>query len=224
MNSENILTLQNISKTYACPHGEVRALKHINLTVNRGESVAIMGPSGSGKSTLLHLLGCLDPPTSGTYFLQQQNPFLLSDKELSRLRGSHIGFVFQAYNLIPQLTVYENIEIPFRYQEKRLSDEIIHDKIIKGLQAVKLEHRLKHKPSQLSGGEMQRAAIARAMAMQPRLLLADEPTGNLDRETGQAILALLHEARTTLILVTHDPQVGDTCKKMIHMRDGCICE
>lgn len=220
-----LVLIENLRKSYQLEHGMVHALKQIDLQINQGESVAIMGPSGSGKSTLLHLMGCLDQPTAGRYVLNGQDVSCLDDRELSRLRSSQIGFVFQSYNLIPQLNIYENLEIPFLYQTTPLSEECIRERILNGIEEVKLQHRLYHLPSQLSGGESQRVAIARALAIKPLLILADEPTGNLDRETGNSILQLfkeLNERGTTLIMVTHDEQVGSNCRRIVQMRDGCI--
>lgn len=220
-----IVKIEALSKSYPLEHGIVHALKTIDLEILEGESVAVMGPSGSGKSTLLHLMGCLDRPTAGKYFLNQQDVSLLADQELSLVRASRIGFVFQSYNLIPQLTVYENLEVPFLYQAVPLTAEEMRERIMHAIEKVKLQHRLDHLPSQLSGGEAQRAAIARALAIDPLLLLADEPTGNLDRETGRTILQLfeeLHQQGTTLVIVTHDAHVGAHCQRIVQMEDGSI--
>lgn len=218
-----LVKIEALSKAYQLEHGLVRALKKIDLEIFEGESVAIMGPSGSGKSTLLHLLGCLDRPTAGRYFFNGQDVSLLSDDQLSIIRASQIGFVFQSYNLIPQLTVVENLEVPFLYQSP--SSEKITERIELALERVGLMHRRYHLPAQLSGGEAQRVAIARALAISPLLLLADEPTGNLDRETGRTILQLfddLHCQGTTLVVVTHDASVGAHCQRIVHMEDGVL--
>lgn len=223
MNSHPLVSVENLSKSYQLEHGIVHALRQIDLKIYSGQSVAIMGPSGSGKSTLLHLLGCLDSPTTGRYLLKNQDVSCLSDSELSLLRASQIGFVFQSFNLIPQLNVFENVEVPFLYQSIPLSEKEIRQRILQAIERVKLQHRLYHLPSQLSGGEIQRVAIARALAIHPLLILADEPTGNLDTETGLTILQLFQELNdqgTTLVIVTHDEQVGAHCQCMIHMRDG----
>lgn len=220
-----LVSIKNLSKSYRLEHGIVHALRHIDFTIDEGESIAIMGPSGSGKSTLLHLLGCLDSPTTGSYFLNNQDVSSLSDSALSTLRASQIGFVFQFFNLIPQLNVFENIEVPFLYQSAPLTSKEIKQRIFHAIEQVKLEHRIDHLPFQLSGGEAQRVAIARALAIDPLLILADEPTGNLDTETGKAILKLfqkLNEQGTTLVIVTHDPHVAAYCKRIIYMQDGSI--
>lgn len=218
-----IVDVSAMSKVYQMGHGTVSALKHIDLQVNEGESIAIMGPSGSGKSTLMHLLGCLDKPSSGSYFLNGQNIADLNDEALSLIRAAQIGFVFQSFNLIPQLNVIENVEIPFLYRSDKKKDNRKH--IVESIERVGLGHRLHHLPTQLSGGEMQRVAIARALAINPILILADEPTGNLDFETGNSILKLFQELNAqgvTLMMITHDDFVGKHCQRIIRMRDGKI--
>lgn len=222
-----LVQLKELAKSFHYEHGVIQALKKIDLEIHEGESVALMGPSGSGKSTLLQLIGCLDRPSAGHYFLNQRDVSTLNDQELSLLRATKIGFVFQSYNLIPQLNVFENLEIPFLYQGHSITQEEIQERIIHAIEKVNLQHRLYHLPSQLSGGEAQRAAIARALIIRPLLLLADEPTGNLDRETGKSILKLfeeLHIQGTTLVIVTHDESVGRHCKRLIKMVDGSIVE
>ena len=211
------LSLKEINKRY--PKG-VQALKNVSLDIPQGSLTAIMGPSGSGKSTLMNILGCLDRPTSGHYLLQGQDISKLSDNQLSHIRSQKIGFVFQSYNLIPQLSVFENVALPFQYRP-RPKDWQNH--ILNAVSLVRLDKRLYHKPSELSGGEMQRVAIARALAISPAFILADEPTGNLDSETGEAILQLfqeLHEKGTTCLIVTHDEKVGRRCPHLIKMLDG----
>lgn len=223
MTEQNLLEVKELSKVYRRGSNEVCALQGVSLQIQKGESVAIMGPSGSGKSTLMHLLGCLDKPTSGLYLLNQLDIASLGDKSLSHIRSTQIGFVFQSFNLIPQLNVMENVEIPFLYQNIRLSDK--QKKIRLALEKVGLSHRLNHLPKELSGGEMQRVAIARAFVIDPSLILADEPTGNLDFENGQAILNLfqrLNQQGVTIIIVTHDEFVAKHCKRIIYMRDGQI--
>lgn len=225
MSEHPLVYVENLSKAYQLGHGIVHALRQIELKIDSGQSVAIMGASGSGKSTLLHLLGCLDRPTTGRYLLNNQDVSSLSDAQLAILRASQIGFVFQSFNLIPQLNVFENVEVPFLYQSHPLSEEAIHQRIIYAIERVKLQHRLYHLPSQLSGGETQRVAIARALAIHPLLILADEPTGNLDTETGKTILQLfreLNEQGVTLVIVTHDERVGANCQRIVRMQDGQV--
>ncbi|WP_068471362.1 ABC transporter ATP-binding protein [Candidatus Protochlamydia phocaeensis] len=217
--------VKNLSKSYQMGHGIVHALQDIHLTIKPGESLAIMGPSGSGKSTLLHLLGCLDRPTVGKYWLDEQDVSDLNDQQLACIRASKIGFVFQSFNLMPQLNVFENVEVPFLYQPAEMHPKDVRRLILESIERVGLSHRLYHLPSQLSGGETQRVAIARALAINPLLILADEPTGNLDTETGRHILHLfrtLNEQGVTLVMVTHDEQVGAYCRRLVRMRDGKI--
>ncbi|MBI5523393.1 MAG: ABC transporter ATP-binding protein [Desulfarculus sp.] len=186
-----------------------------------GEYLAIMGASGSGKSTLLTLLGCLDRPSRGSYHLAGQDVSQMGDRELSRLRANHIGFIFQTFNLLPQLTVAENVALPFLYRQQ--SPELVKNQVEQAIIRVGLGHRQDHRPAQLSGGEMQRVAIARALAIKPWLILADEPTGNLDSQNSQAILALFQELNSqgvTLVVVTHDPQVAARAGRTIHLLDG----
>ncbi len=209
------------------PSGIVQALKQVSLSIDEGESVAIVGPSGSGKSTLLHLLGCLDTPSEGIYLLNGADVSLLDDLQLSHLRATQIGFVFQSFNLIPTLNLYHNVRLPFLYGEMRCTESEINHRVLSAIEMVRLSHRSYHLPSQLSGGEMQRAAIARALAIDPLLILADEPTGNLDRETGQATLKLfqeLHAAGRTIVIVTHDPSVASKCQRTIVMNDGGVVD
>ncbi len=220
-----LVFLSKLTKHYRMDHGVVQALHEVNIEIFKGESLAIMGPSGSGKSTLLHLLGCLDTPTTGEYLLDGKNIACLPDHELALIRSTNIGFVFQSFNLIPQLNVYENVEVPFLYQSHLVTPEQVKERILEALERVGLKKRLYHKPSQLSGGETQRVAIARALAIHPLIILADEPTGNLDTETGQTILQLFQELNqqgVTLIMVTHDKHVGSYCKRLVRMKDGQI--
>lgn len=219
--SPTLVSVKGLGKHYSMGHGVVEALKSVDLDILAGELIAIMGPSGSGKSTLMHLLGCLDKPSIGHYYLNGSDVASLDDSSLALLRACNIGFVFQSFNLIPQLNVYENVEVPFLYQNERRPDA--HQRILDSIERVGLTKRLHHLPTELSGGEMQRVAIARALAIDPLLILADEPTGNLDSETGQRILELfqeLNEQGVTVIIVTHDPNVGDHCKRLVKMRDG----
>jgi putative ABC transport system ATP-binding protein len=218
-----IVEVKGISKSYQMEHGIVTALSHANLQVKKGDSLSIMGPSGSGKSTFMHVLGCLDRPSSGIYYLNGKDVSQLNDKELSLIRATQIGFVFQSFNLIPQLTVLENVSIPFLYRP--IKTKTIPKSIYESLERVGLSHRIHHLPNQLSGGEMQRVAIARALAIDPILILADEPTGNLDHETGKSILKLFQELNkqgATIMIVTHDEFVSRHFQRLVRMRDGTI--
>jgi putative ABC transport system ATP-binding protein len=199
------------------------ALAGVSLEIRRGEKLAIMGPSGSGKTTLLSILGCLDRPSSGTHFFDGQSVASLDDDALSRLRNRSVGFVFQAFHLIPQLTVAENVETPLLYAGVALGEW--RRRAMEALERVSLAHRADHRPSELSGGEAQRAAIARALVTSPRLLLADEPTGNLDTATGEEIAALLdglHAKGATVALVTHNEALGRRAERVLRLRDGRI--
>jgi len=220
-----IVSLRGVKRTYYKPDGSilVEALRTLDLDIPAGEYVAIMGASGSGKSTLMNVLGCLDRPTAGAYYLDGRDVAQMSDEDLSAFRGRKIGFVFQAFNLIPQLSVRENAEVPLFYQGVPPKDR--HDRAMAMLKLVGLDNRAGHRPSELSGGQQQRAAIARALITDPVVLLADEPTGNLDSTTGQAILKVfedLHVAGKTIIMVTHDPAIGERCQRVVRLRDGLI--
>lgn len=218
-----MVELSHVSKRYALGDTIVTALDDLSLTVARGEYVAIMGSSGSGKSTLLQILGALDQPTEGEYRLEGHDITGLGDKELARIRNRHFGFVFQAYNLFPELTALDNVELPLTYagvggRERR-------ERARERLEQMGLSARERHRPAQLSGGEQQRVAIARALVTNPTLLLADEPTGNLNMEAGERIMTLLgelHAGGTSLIVVTHDPAVGARAGRLITVRDGRI--
>lgn len=217
----DLVHLTNISKSYSMGLVTVPVLKNVDLIVDSGEFVAVMGPSGSGKSTLLNILGCLDSPDSGSYLLKGRNMLNTSDSELSHARAHHIGFVFQTYNLIHSLDVFENVELPFLYSAKENGD--FRSRIEMAIDQVGLTERTAHKPYQLSGGEMQRAAIARAIAVDPKLILADEPTGNLDSTTGDEILRLfqaLNAKGATIIMVTHDENVAASASRVIVLNDG----
>jgi putative ABC transport system ATP-binding protein len=220
-----VARVQNLSKVYRKPGTdvEVHALRSINLDFEQGVFTAIMGASGSGKSTLMNTLGCLDQPTSGSYFLGGQDISQLPDDELSEIRSRKIGFIFQNFNLIQQLTVLENLEVPMFYQGIPPADRRRRATAI--AERVGLEQRLDHRPMQLSGGQQQRVCIARALVNDPLILLADEPTGALDSKTGQQILALFDEivaTGRTIIMVTHDPSVAHRCERVIHMLDGRV--
>jgi putative ABC transport system ATP-binding protein len=223
--AQPIVELRNIHKFYMLGARRLHVLKGINLRINPGEYVAIMGPSGSGKSTLLNLLGLLDSVDAGDYFLAGENVANLNDAALARSRNHRIGFIFQSFNLFPQLDVIGNIEVPMVYAGKPAS---FRKKRARELaERVGLGHRLHHRPLQLSGGEMQRTAIARALANEPPLLLADEPTGNLDEKTGEEILTLFNELVSggqTLVIVTHNPAYRNRIKRVLNMRDGELVE
>jgi len=202
---------------------EIHALCGLNLRIEEREYVAVMGPSGSGKSTLLNVLGCLDRPTKGTYFLGGEDVSALSDDELSEIRSRRIGFIFQSYNLIPQLTVMDNIELPLFYQG--WSEEASRERAREMAERVGLGDRLTHRPTELSGGQQQRVAIARALAPDPLILLADEPTGNLDSATGQEIMSLLDDLKRqgrNIIVVTHDESVASHAERVIRLADGHV--
>jgi putative ABC transport system ATP-binding protein len=214
---------ENVTKEYVMDGETVRALRRVSLEIPEGDYVAVMGPSGSGKSTLLNLLGCLDRPTSGTIFLGDDDISQLSDDQLSEIRGSRVGFVFQSYNLIPQLTVLENIQVPLYYQGRLAGKDRYRARELADV--VGLGDRLKHRPTQLSGGQQQRVAIARSLANDPYFILADEPTGNLDSVTTQEILDLLGELNRrgkTVIMVTHEPDVGKRAKRITRLMDGMV--
>ena len=221
----NIVSMRGIERVYYKPDGSVlvSALRGVDLDVPAGQSLAIMGPSGSGKSTLMNILGCLDQPTFGSISIAGQDVSSLDDAELSLVRGKQIGFVFQSFNLIPQLTIEENVEVPLFYRRVRAPQRRIEATAI--LDRVGLGDRIGHKPSELSGGQQQRAAIARALVTNPSILLADEPTGNLDSKTGNDILQLFDEMNAdglTIMVVTHDEEVGKRCNRTIQLLDGLI--
>jgi putative ABC transport system ATP-binding protein len=221
MDMSYLIEAYGINKKFRIGASSIHALKDIEICVAQGELLAIMGPSGSGKSTLLHILGCLERPDSGRYMLDGKDVFQASDRELSDFRANHIGFVFQTFNLLPQLTVLENVELPFLYSSS--SNGEAKERVTEAIEQVGLINRLYHRPAELSGGEMQRVAIARALAIGPTLILADEPTGNLDSRTSAEILELfegLHDDGATLIMVTHDREVASRCQRVLTLRDG----
>jgi putative ABC transport system ATP-binding protein len=223
----DVVRAEKLSKVYIIPGSgiQVWALRGIDLTIESGDYVAILGASGSGKSTLMNIVGCLDRPTAGRFFLQGRDISSLDDNALSEIRGRSLGFVFQSFNLIAQLTVVENLEVPLFYQgvsprERRARAEAL-------AASVQLSDRLHHRPTELSGGQQQRVAIARALVNDPVFLLADEPTGNLDTKTGEAILDIfdqLNAAGKTIIMVTHEPDVAARCRRAVTLRDGIIID
>ncbi len=220
-----VVELRGITKTYFKPDGSVmvEALRGIDLAIDRGEYVAIMGASGSGKSTLMNLLGCLDRPSRGQFLLAGEDVRSMDDEALSRFRGRTIGFVFQAFNLIPELTIEENVAVPLFYQDIAKKERLDRAREILG--RVGLGDRLGHRPRELSGGQQQRTAIARSLVTRPVVLLADEPTGNLDSATGAAILDLfedLHAQGMTILMVTHDPGVSARCRRVVRLKDGLV--
>ena len=219
-----LLDLKGITKEYKLGKTIVRALRGLDLEIDRGEVVAIMGPSGSGKSTLMHILGALDTPTGGSAAIDGRDLLQLKERQLVTLRGERVGFVFQTFNLIQTLSAQRNVELPMIFQGTPSGER--HRRALQLLEKVGLGDRVRHKPSELSGGERQRVAIARALANDPEIILADEPTGNLDTETGRPILALLKELsvrdRKTVILVTHDPEAAAIADRIVTLRDGCV--
>ncbi len=216
-----MIKLENITKAYQMGDRELQVLKGVNINVENGEMVAIMGPSGSGKSTMLNIIGCLDRPTSGQYYLDGMEVSRLKSDELAEVRGHKIGFIFQSFNLLPQLSALRNVELGMRYGGK--SDMKAAGE---ALSIVGLGERIHHRPSELSGGEQQRVAIARALAKNPPLILADEPTGNLDSRSGAELMSILTRLHTerglTLVIITHDPGIGRQCQRIIRIMDGQI--
>ena len=220
---ETLVEVRDMCKIYNPGENEVRALDHVNLKISRGEFVAIIGHSGSGKSTLMNMLGCLDVPTSGSYYLNGKDVSHLTDDELSDIRNLEIGFIFQGFNLIPNLTARENVELPLIYRGVgRKEREAL---ALDALETVGLSHRIDHKPNEMSGGQLQRVAIARAIAARPPVILADEPTGNLDSHSTQDIMSVLkdlHKSGRTVILITHDNDIAAQVKRVIRIKDGRV--
>lgn len=218
-----MIRIENVIKTYDMGENSVKALQGVSFTIQQGEFVSIMGPSGSGKSTCMNMIGCLDRPSSGLVEINGKETAKMTEKELAELRNKTIGFVFQQYHLLPSMTVLENVMLPLRYQgiEKHLRKEMA----IKALEKVGLQNRKSHRPHELSGGQKQRVAIARAMVTNPKIILADEPTGALDSETGKQVLDMFRQINatgTTIILVTHDPEIGASTNRCIKIFDGKI--
>lgn len=220
-----MIEMQDIVKQYTLGGETIYALDHVSLRVEKGEYVTIIGPSGSGKSTLMNLIGCLDTADSGTYLLNGKPIRKYREKQLAEVRSKQIGFIFQGFNLLPKLSALENVELPMIYQGVRATER--KKRAVAALERVGLGGRMKHRPNQLSGGQQQRCAIARAIAVNPSLILADEPTGNLDQKTGREILNIfdeLHQAGNTIVLITHDPNVALCGQRMIRIEDGRLYE
>ena len=218
-----LIETRDLWKTYVMGEEEIHALRGVSIAIERGEYVAIMGPSGSGKSTLMNLIGCLDTPSKGSYLLNDKEVAAMNDDELARIRNEEIGFVFQTFNLLPRATALHNVELPLVYAG--VSGKVRQERAKQALEKVELTSRASHRPNELSGGQRQRVAIARALVNNPSILLADEPTGNLDSKTGTEIMgvfARLHEAGNTIIVVTHEPDIAAYAHRVISIRDGQV--
>jgi len=223
---DDVIQANNLVKTYKMGEIEVQALRGVTFTIGRGEVITIMGPSGSGKSTLMNILGCLDRPTSGEYFLDGERVSILNGDQLASIRNRKVGFVFQSFNLLPRSSALANVELPMRYAG--LSPRVRTARAQASLEAVGLGDRMRHRPSELSGGQQQRVAIARALVNDPAILMADEPTGNLDSKSGKEIMELIlrlnKDRGTTVIVVTHDPRVAEQTQRIISLMDGLLAE
>jgi putative ABC transport system ATP-binding protein len=218
-----LIETHDLWKTYVMGSEEIHALRGVSIQIDRGEYVAIMGPSGSGKSTLMNLIGCLDTPTKGSYLLNGKQVSQMNDDELARIRNEEIGFVFQTFNLLPRATALHNVELPLIYGGVASGDR--QKRALEALEKVELTDRKLHRPNELSGGQRQRVAIARALVNNPSIVLADEPTGNLDSKTGDEIMSLfgrLHASGNTIVLVTHEPDIAANARRSIHIRDGNV--
>ena len=223
--TRDLITLESITKTYDSGENEVQALRGVDCSIAAGEFVSIIGPSGSGKSTLMHILGCLDSPSSGQYWLDGEDVATLSARALARIRNQKLGFVFQTFNLLPRATIWKNVELPLLYAGTSTDER--RERALEALKRVGLDKRAKHRPNELSGGQRQRVAIARALVNNPSLVLADEPTGNLDQKTGSDIISIfeeLSEAGQTIVLVTHDPAIAARTHRRIKIVDGVIVD
>lgn len=225
VDNNTLISTENLWKIYQLGKQEVKALCGVTLSISQNEFVALMGPSGSGKSTLMNIIGCLDTPTKGNYYLKGKLVSTFSDNELAYIRNREIGFVFQVFNLLPRATAFHNVEIPLIYKGAKKKER--EEKTLNALEMVEMLDRKDHRPSELSGGERQRVAIARALVNEPSLLLADEPTGNLDSKTGQEILNLfqkIHSRGNTIIVVTHDRDIAQLAQRTVHIKDGKITD
>ena len=224
--AESLIEITDLTKTYGAGEIAVHALRGVSTAVEKGEFLAIMGPSGSGKSTLMNILGCLDRPTSGTYVLGGEDVSRLSKNRLAGVRNRQIGFVFQSYNLLPRATAAKNVMLPLLYNgHQHLTDGECYERAVAALELVGLGDRTHHRPNELSGGQQQRVAIARALVNDPSLILADEPTGNLDTQSSEEIIELLHQLHdqgATIVMVTHEPGIADHAERVIHLLDGQI--
>ena len=223
--SENVIVTKNISKTYGIGDIQVHALKNVSVTIRKGDYIAIIGPSGSGKSTFMNILGCLDTPTSGKIFIEETDISTLNDNHLAKIRREKIGFIFQKYNLIPTLNALENVSLSMSFAGVKTKVRLERSEKLLGL--VHLSKRMLHKPSELSGGEQQRVAIARALSNNPSIILADEPTGNVDTNGGDNIMDILEDINRrgeTIIVVTHDPAIAKRARRILHIQDGIVSE
>lgn len=225
MTTQANIELKNIAKIYSTEDIETHALRKVDLAIYPGDYVSISGPSGCGKSTLLAILGLLDSPTSGQYFIAGQDVSNMDADQRAEIRNEHIGFVFQAFNLIDELSVFDNVALPLRYRAEPVSEQEIKTRVMQSLDKVEMSHRTGHRPNQLSGGQQQRVAIARALVAEPTILLVDEPTGNLDSQNGDAVMKMLSDLNkqgTTICMVTHDPRYADMAEKQLFLADGMM--
>ena len=223
MTNETVVDARGVTKIYTMGDIQVHALRGLSVKIKRGEVVGIMGPSGSGKSTLMNILGCLDRPTDGEYYLDEESVAELSDDQLADIRNRKVGFIFQTFNLLPRATALANVMLPIRYSENNQNQR---ERAVAALESVGLGDRMDHRPNELSGGQQQRVAVARALINNPAIVMADEPTGNLDTKTGEEVMDLLlkmnRETGTTLIIVSHDPEIATLAERIVYIRDGLV--